>query len=73
MLCYNFNFITLQVAPAAGVPNSYTNFLMTVVLKIHIYNFIDNCSFLAFQFRQNIKMHQKNHRFAFFAKIQQGY
>jgi len=58
MLCHNINFISLRVVPAAGVANSYTNFLTTVVLKIHINNFIDNCSFLTFQIRQNIKMHK---------------
>lgn len=36
MLCHNiYFFITLQVVPAAGVSNSYTNFLTVVVLKLH--------------------------------------
>ena len=46
----NINFISLQVVPAAGVANSYANFLATVVLKIHFNNFIDKCSFPMSQF-----------------------
>ena len=42
-----------------GVAYSYTNFLTTVVLKIHFNNFIDDCSFLMFQFFQSIKMRKK--------------
>ena len=75
MLLYNINFITLQVVSAAGVTNSYINFLTKVVLKIHIYYvIIYKCSFLTFQTRQYSKNHAQNHdRFIFFVKIQQGY
>lgn len=41
MLRYNTNFTTLKVVSAAGVTNSYRNFLTIVFLKIHINNFID--------------------------------
>ena len=48
---------------AAGVTNSYTNFLTIVVLKIHIYHIslIYKCNFLTFKFRQNSKNHAQNH------------
>ena len=49
MLRYNINFITLQVVSAAGVTNSYINFLTIVVLKIYIYHvIIYKGSFLTF-------------------------
>ena len=41
MLRYNIDFSTLQVVSAAGVTNSYKNFLTIVVLKIHTYHVID--------------------------------
>ena len=49
MLPYNIIFISLQVVSAAGVTNSYINFLTIVVLKIYIYRvIIQKCSFLTF-------------------------